>query len=124
MTTEYIPGVCNIGTEEIRYRRNFGWFSVGLTVALLLLFVLTGISRWWRLVLFLPAMMSGYGFIQARSRFCAGFARRGVFNFGTFGNASEVTDDESRAKDRRKGREIAVYSSLIGAAAAILSVIV
>lgn len=33
-----------------------------------------------------------------------------------------VTDEESRAKDRRKGNQINLYSALIGAVVAIISV--
>ena len=121
---EYVPGVCNIGAEEIRYRRNFGWISLALTIALFVLFLVSGIGRWWRLMLFLPAMMSASGFIQARSKFCAGFAQRGIFNFGSRGGTSKVEDDESRAKDRRKGLQITLSSSLLGAAIALISFLI
>ena len=120
---EYVPGVCNIGGEEIRYRRNFGWFSLALTVVLFLLMMTTGIGRWWRLTLFLPATMSAYGFIQARSKFCAGFAQRGLFNFGPLGGTSKVEDEEYRSKDRRKGLRITAYSWTVGAAVALVSLL-
>jgi hypothetical protein len=86
--------------------------------------VALGVNPWWRLLLFFPAAASASGFIQARLKFCAGFARRGIFNFGNLGQANQVADEEAMAMDRRRGNQIAIYSSLIGAAVAIGSVFV
>jgi hypothetical protein len=75
-------------------------------------------------LLFFPAAASASGFIQARLRFCAGFARRGIFNFGKLGQAQQVVEEEARAADRRRGNLIAIYASLIGATVALASVFV
>ena len=94
---KYIPGVCNIGSQEINRRRRVGW--IGLTVALLLLIILVGINvnPWWRLLIFFPATLSASGFLQAYFHFCAGFARRGVFNFGEVGKMQEIHDKDSNS---------------------------
>ena len=47
---EYIPGVCNIGTEEIARRRNFGWGAFAVSVVLLIVLIWTGVDQWWRLL--------------------------------------------------------------------------
>lgn len=124
MTTEpqYIPGVCNIGPAEIARRRNLGWIGLAVTVAVLALLVAMDANRWWGLLLFLPAAGSASGFLQAHFRFCSGFSRAGVFNFGPVGETHAVTDEQSRAADRRRGNQIGLYSALIGAAVAIISV--
>jgi hypothetical protein len=57
----------------------------------------------------------------AHFRFCAGFFRAGVFNFGTVGETHEVDDEGARAKDRRRGNQIIVYAAMIGALVAIVA---
>jgi hypothetical protein len=122
--SEYIPGVCNIGHAEITRRRNFGWVGLAITVMAFIVLVWTDVNPWWRLLLFVPAMASASGFLQAHFRFCAGFSRTGVFNFGAVGDTHEVTDEGARAKDRRRGSQISLYAAIIGAAFATLAVLV
>jgi hypothetical protein len=113
--TEYIPGVCNIGPAEIRRRRQSGWIGLGLLVLLWAAFLVFAVPAPWRLLLFLPAMVSATGFLQAAFHFCAGFGMRGVFNFGSeVGKTDTVEQADFRIKDRRKARLIALYSALVG----------
>jgi hypothetical protein len=121
---EYVAGVCNIGPEEIKRRRNVGWGSLAVAVIILALLVWAGVNPWWRLVVFFPAMLSASGFLQAYFQFCAGFARRGVFNFGTLGQQETISDDASKTKDHRKGNQIGIYAALIGVVVALICVIV
>ena len=86
--------------------------------------VWTAVNPWWRLLLFLPAIASASGFLQAHFRFCAGFSRTGVFDFGAVGDSHEVTDEDARAKDRRRGSQISLYAAIIGATVATLAVLV
>lgn len=119
-TSNYIPGVCNIGPAEIRKRRQFGWFGLGATILLWAAFAIFRVSAPWRLFLFFPAAMGATGFLQAALHFCAGFGMRGVFNFGAeVGKTDTVEQAEFRLKDRRKANLIGLYSILIGAAIAI-----
>lgn len=120
----YSPGVCNIGPEEIARRHRAGW--VGFIVAAILFVVLywAGVSPWWRLFIFFPAMLSASGFLQAYFHFCSGFARRGIFNFGAVGTTENVTDEASKEKDRHKGNQIVAYAALIGAVVAIVCVLI
>ena len=121
--TEYVPGVCNIGPEEIARRRNLGWLALAITILLLLTLILTGVNPWWRLFVFFPAAMSASGFLQAYFHFCVGFARIGVFNFGSIGQMQKVDDDLSKKKDKRKGNQITLYAVLIGGVSAIIAVV-
>jgi hypothetical protein len=95
-----------------------------ITAVALAVLVSTGVNPWWRLLLFFPAAASASRFLQARLRFCAGFARRDIFNFGTLGQEQQVVEEEARAADRRRGNQIAIYASLIGAAVALASVFI
>jgi hypothetical protein len=69
-------------------------------------------------------MVSASGFLQAHYRFCAGFSRAGVFNFGTLGETHEVTDLKAMATDRRRGNQISLYAAMIGAIVAVVAVLV
>ncbi len=120
---EYVAGVCNIGPAEIARRRNLGWYALAFTLVLLLTLKWTGINPWWRLFVFFPAMTSASGFLQAFFHFCVGFARMGVFNFGSVGQTQKVIDEFSRTKDKNKGIQITLYAALIGAAITIISVV-
>jgi hypothetical protein len=120
---EYVAGVCNIGPKEISRRRNVGWIALAITLVLLAILIWIGVNPWWRLLVFFPATISASGFLQAYFQFCSGFARIGVFNFGSLGQKNKVTDESSKMKDRRKGNQILLYSVLIGAAVALISVV-
>ena len=101
--TKYIAGVCNIGDEETARRRTFGFITLAVAVVLLAILVWAGISPWWRLLVFFPATMSASGFLQAYLNFCSGFARRGIFNFGSIGETNQVADEAARSQDKRRG---------------------
>jgi len=122
--TNYIAGVCNIGTEEIIRRRNLGWISLAVSALLLTVLILIEVNPWWRLFVFFPATLSASGFLQAYFGFCSGFARKGLFNFGSLGQTQSVADDPSRAKDRKRGNQITLYAVIIGIVVAIVSVLV
>ncbi len=117
---EYIAGICNIGSVEIARRRNFGWGALIIAVVLLVVLIWTAVNPWWRLFVFFPATMSAAGFLQAHFHFCAGFARRGVYNFGALGQTTKVVDAPSTIKDKSRGNQITLYSVLIGIVVAIL----
>jgi len=122
--SEYVPGVCNIGSAEVARRRNAGWVGLAIRAAAFVALVWTDVSPWWRLLLFLPAMLSASGFLQAHFRFCAGFSRAGVFNFRAVGETHQVTNSDERAQDRRRGNQISIYAAVIGAIVAVVAVLV
>ncbi len=117
---KYIPGVCNIGPDEIQMRKRTGWFGLVATIILWGAFILLNIPAVWRLTLFIPAMMSATGFLQAYMHFCAYFGFASLFNFGELGKKDSVSQAEFRKKDRRKAWQIVIYSILIGIVVAAL----
>ena len=117
---KYIPGVCNIGPEEIKKRKQAGGMGLIATVALWAVFVWFGVAPAWRLLLFFPAMMSATGFLQAYMHFCAYFGFASLFNFGDVGKTDSVSQAEFRAKDKRRAWQIIIYSILIGLAVALV----
>ena len=121
---KYIPGVCNIGPEEIKKRKQSGWIGLIATAVLWALFIWFDIPSIWRLTLFLPAMMSATGFLQAYMHFCAYFGFASLFNFGNVGKTDSVQQAEFRAQDRRRAWQIVIYSILIGLVASLLAYVI
>jgi hypothetical protein len=113
--SEYIPGVCNIGLSEIQMRKYTGWFGLGITIILWIVFYIQNLPSVWRLLLFFPALMSAIGFLQAKMRFCAAFGILGFFNFNSkVGQTNAVKQAAYRRKDKLKALLIIIYSILIG----------
>jgi len=109
MKDKYIPGVCNIGPAEIKKRKQAGLIGFIVTVVLWVLFIWFDISSIWRLTLFIPAMMSATGFLQAYMHFCAYFGFASLFNFGDVGKTDSVQQAEFRVKDRKKAWRIIIF---------------
>ena len=80
-TINYVPGVCNIGKEEINKRKRAGIVGLILTVLTYSLFVYFEVSKGVRFLTFIPAVISAIGFLQARMRFCAYYGLAEMFNF-------------------------------------------
>ena len=118
---KYIPGVCNIGDEEIRMRKRTGQIGLVVTIALWALFIWFDVPQIWRLTLFIPATMSATGLFQAYMHFCAYFGFASLFNFGPkVGKTDSVEQAEFRAKDRKKAWQIVIYSIVTGLVVALL----
>jgi len=120
MKNEYIPGVCNIGPDEIKMRIQAGWIGLIGTV-------LMGAALFWfeaspyaRLALFLPVFVASIGFLQAFMHFCVAFGSSGVFNVsGAAGQTESVEKAEFRKADQKKVIQIYTYATLISFAVAI-----
>ena len=122
MKQEYIPGVCNIGKEEIRMRWMTGWIGFAITIALWLGFILNSSSASWRLLLFVPAYVSAIGLLQASMHFCVAFGAKGLFNFNPeVGKVETVDQAEFRAKDKAKAIQIMLMAGLVAAAVTLVA---
>ena len=122
--SRYIPGTCNIGPAEIRTRRRFGHLALVITIGLWAALAVYGVPAPVRFVVALPAAGAAEGYLQAFFHFCAGFAARGVFNFGDkVGQVTEVLDAEARRLDRRHSMRINLASLAIGVAVGILAIL-
>lgn len=120
---EYEPGVCNIGPAEIRRRWLAGHVATLLTLISLIALVVVDAPPIARLILILPAAGAASGYLQAWLKFCAGFGSRGVFNFGSLGTWTSVTDRDALARDRRRSREIGGMALAVGVAVGIGAVL-
>jgi hypothetical protein len=117
----YQPGVCNIGPAEIRRRRSTGYIGLAVAIVFLVVAFALGWATPWRLFVFLPAVASASGFLQAQLHFCARFGAQGLFNFGQLGSEENVLQAEFRRKDQRKATLIIVLSIIIGVVIALVA---
>lgn len=120
----YVPGVCNIGADEIARRRRAGHMGALVTLAVLVALVAINAPPVFRLVVALPAAGAASGYLQAWLKFCAGFGSLGVFNFGQLGRTERVEDPAARARDRARALQIGAASLVIGLVVGLVAVLV
>jgi hypothetical protein len=101
MSDGYLPGTCNIGTEEINRRKQVAWIGAIATIFGAISFINKYHSHTPRLFLFIPAAVFAIGFVQSRKKFCLAYGFAGVFNFGEAGKAQQVRSNEDKALDRK-----------------------
>lgn len=113
MSSDYIPGTCNIGKSEIRQRQ-----FIALIGALLTIYIGKGLlsnedPNPPRFFIFFPAMIFSIGFVQSRKKFCLAYGFAGTFNFGRLGKASKVASPEDKKADRKMAISILRQSVLL-----------
>lgn len=120
LTGSYEPGACNIGPAEIARRRRTG--VAGMAAALMLAagLFLVGAPPVTRIVVALPLSAGAVGLLQARFRFCVGFALAGLRNFGPLGAAERVTDRAAHRADLQRAVLVMLASIAIGIAGAVV----
>ena len=119
----YEPGVCNIGPAEIARRTRAGHVGLAATAELFAGLATVHAPAPIRFLVALPAAAAASGYLQARFRFCVGFASRGVFNFGDVGPTFEIDDEAASAADRALAIRLGLGSAAIGGAVGIGAVL-
>lgn len=115
----YQAGACNIGPAEIARRRRAGVLGVTAAIVLAAVLVLVGAPTVARLLVALPLAGGAVGLLQARFRFCVGFALAGLRNFGPLGAEERVTDAAAHRADLRRAGLVALAAIAIGLAGAV-----
>jgi hypothetical protein len=115
VSSEYIPGTCNIGKGEIRQRQAVALFGIFLTVSSATALLATDQSRTSRLSIFIPALVFSIGFVQSRSKFCLAYGLAGTFNFERLGKITKVQSAEDRKADRKTAIAILLKSAALSA---------
>jgi hypothetical protein len=110
MTTEYIPGTCNIGSGEIRQRQFVGAIGSVLFIAAAIFLFVVDASRSARLALFFPLVVASIGWVQSRKKFCLAYGFMGTFNFGKLGQLSKVSDKSALRADKITALKILAQS--------------
>jgi hypothetical protein len=100
----YIPGICNINSAEVAYRRRAMWLGVGASAFVFIALALIR-ADWWLTIacLFIPVYTASISYLQVHNRFCVAFGSSGLQNADEGSqSATDVPDDESRRKDINK----------------------
>ena len=115
MSSEYVPGSCNIGKGEIRRRQLVALFGIFLTISSATALLATDQSRSSRISIFVPALVFSVGFVQSRSKFCLAYGLAGTFNFERLGKISRVQSVQDRKADRKTAIVILLKSAALAA---------
>ena len=113
MSSEYIPGSCNIGKSEIRQRQFVALIGAALTIFIGIGLLSNEDPNPPRFFIFFPALIFSIGFVQSRKKFCLAYGFAGTFNFGRLGKASKVASPEDKKADRKMAISILRQSVLL-----------
>lgn len=119
MSTEYVPGTCNIGPGEIRQRRTVAIIGFILFISSAIALFAINAPRTSRLVLFLPLVVASIGWVQSRKKFCLAYGFMGTFNFGKIGQLSRVQDKDAKRADRATALSILFQAVLYATLATV-----
>jgi hypothetical protein len=110
----------NISPRGRRLRRRFGWVMMTVAGGGAMAMAWAHVAWPWRVGIFLPSMMAGFGFLQARRNTCVARAKEGTFERD---DLSKTPAPETEvAESRRVAQTIRRDATLIGFAGAVLAV--
>jgi hypothetical protein len=125
-TTSYVPGMCNINTAEVAYRRKAMW--IGIAISAVLFAVLLAFHVVWWLVpilLFIPVYVGAIGYLQVRNRFCVSYGSRGQQNADENSDAAhDVLEKEALAADKAKTRRMNLQALALTIVIILLSAVI
>ncbi len=122
--THYTPGVCNINEAEVAYRKKAFYLGLGVGLPLLAVLLVLKASPVTGLLMFLPGWIGAIGYLQAKHKFCVGYAASGVYNQSDeYAETQKIIDSAKRDLDTKRARQINLQSLAAGAATAAVSVL-
>lgn len=124
LDADYRPGTCNIGAYEIARRRRSAYVGFAITAVLAAVLLVIDAPQLARGLVLFPLWGSVTTFLQARRRFCVGFAIAGIENFGDEEAARRrVVDEDARSADRRTAMRMVRDAFFIAAPLTLLFVL-
>ncbi len=123
MSTEYIPGTCNLGKSEVRRRQIVALIGLAFSISSGATLAASSVSTVGKFSIFLPLMVFSVGFVQSRKKFCLAYGLAGTFNLGKMGEISRVQSPIDRAADRKTALIILAQSAALALVLALTFVI-
>jgi hypothetical protein len=122
--SSYIPGVCNIGPDEIRSKYALAWISLAILVIFLIVAYFVPMPSAWKIVIFFPAFLSTLSFMQANNRFCVNLGLRGLMNMDQKAgkNEKKVEGMEFFVQDRATAKLLLIAS--LGISVVVTAIVV
>lgn len=123
--SNYTSGVCNINPRETANRRRIGYTAVVIFIIVLMVLVAISAPRLVRIILFLPAVFAASGFLQAKNKFCVGYAGAGMQNAdGNDMVGKKITDSMAARQDKARALSINLQSLACAVVATVLVIVV
>ena len=114
--SEYIPGKCNINSDEIGSRFRGAVLSFFVASIILLFLLVFSNNKYFRLVLLPPVFLMVLNLLQTEQKFCVFYALNGEENSKNGSNkTSKVKSLDDRKKDRTKAYVLILISLIISA---------
>jgi hypothetical protein len=124
LDVDYRPGTCNIGAYEIARRRRSAYVGFAITAVLAAVLLAIDAPQLARVLVLFPLWGSITTYLQARRKFCVGFAFAGLENFGDEEAARRhVVDEDARSADRRMAMRMVRDGLFIAAPVTLLFVL-
>ena len=121
MALQYQAGQCNIGPDEISYRRKIvGYGSGFIALALYTMLVYFNFPIILYSALYIPVFISIHGLRQAKYKFCTSYAHHGKYNMSEeVGITQNIIGSAKRQKDKAYAGRLTNASLKISALATI-----
>jgi len=123
LSTEYIPGTCNLGKSEVRRRKIVALIGAAFSISSGATLASSDVSTIGKFSIILPLMVFAIGFVQSRKKFCLAYGFAGTFNLGKMGEISKVQNPIDRAADRKTALIILLQSAALALVLAIAFVL-
>ena len=99
--SEYQPGTCNLGVEEVRRRYRNGFIGLFLMIGYILFVKWMDLPDSYKLGLFIPSFYSVSGFLQAVKKFCYVYGWKGLSSLSGMRKFQIVKDKDFLKQDQR-----------------------
>jgi hypothetical protein len=108
MPKEYQAGKCNIGEQEIKYRKQIVGYGGGVvSLALYTMLVFFNMPIWLYAILIVPVFTAVHGLNEAKYAFCTNYARTGRYNMASEqGMTQDVLSGSKRRLDRQYANKL------------------
>ncbi len=106
--------IANISPRERRRRLAFGVVALAAGLAVLVVLMVAGADRWWRLPLILLYFPAATGYFQWRDQTCVALAARSERKLGR--RTERIEDAAELAQVRAQARRVQLKSMAVGIA--------
>lgn len=106
----YQPGACNIGRAERRKRYRSGVAGFALAALLVAAVATLHADPAWLLAAVTPLFVGFIGVLQARAKFCVGYAMVGVYDVSATGESRQPAPEAGQRADRKRAIVLSVQA--------------
>jgi hypothetical protein len=113
--------VANIDTAGRRRRLTFGIIQFVLAIAVLVVLMVVGVDRLWRLPLLLLFWAAAVGFFQWRDKTCVGLARLNARQLN--GGIEKIEDQAELAQVQWQARKVVIKAFLVAVPLTLIALV-